>query len=681
MSSSSRGGFKKALASAFGMASKSDARQTLAARPESAALSATSNQTASRRPLQSQRAEALDHATKRLAALEFARQTGRRAVAYVRRKLNSRTPPEQLPKTWKEFELLYANVMYASQGDVDIEDPPLPPQRVAEDGAEPTPFQNRFWPAPLPPNEAIRQDIVERLDLFGSRAKAAMNASQATLNIASGPAGSASAPMEPTMSNASAASYLTTPSDVASSRRNSSSAHSTRSASTSATTAASPSLDQEAIESLQDSPVFKSIIAKAREIFNVPMALITVLDGEQQLFLASGGLSEGMPNAMPRSASFCGHTILGDRGLVVLNSTEDWRFAQNMITTHLGGRFYAGIPVTASDPDDPDLANVPVGSLCIVDRSVRDEFTEAHRRVLRDLAKQASNAIEVWSAERRMRRGQASLSSAPSAAQRSRSTLCLPPNLSPDAAGELLTPPPSASLPFPPASVQSALRRPKTAGHPPAASLPATPPASIHRATPSHGRSNSDAASTVSSIPASEVVAPRRPSALSLGVTTEDPVSMLPREVQKMFDTAVRMLAKSLELELVYIASLDLATLANEGTLATTGSKLRILASHGLPHPPPSFDPALHLKALRAPEGGLIYKNPRFVPSATSSYAAGILIPVLEVRRLGYVLCGYTRNSERAFVQRDLALLVKMAESLETTCVKASKSLATAQIA
>ena len=115
------------------------------------------------------------------------------------------------------------------------------------------------------------------------------------------------------------------------------------------------------------------------------------------------------------------------------------------------------------------------------------------------------------------------------------------------------------------------------------------------------------------------------------------------------------------------------------GTLAGgSGGKLRVLASHGLPSPPPSFDPALHVKALRAPEGGLIYKSARFNPAATASYASGILIPVLEVRRTGFVLCSYSRSPTRQFVQRDLALLVKMAESLEGSCINAAKSLSSA---
>ncbi|GAA5901521.1 hypothetical protein JCM6882_006303 [Rhodosporidiobolus microsporus] len=596
---------------------------------------------------------AVQDATRRMNALDLAKEKSRRAVAFVKRKLNSKTPVEQLPQTWADYEKAYANY------EVDIEDPPLPPQRIAREGAEPTPFQKRLYVAPYPPNEALRQNVVNRLDLFGTKERAAMNASQATLDITASPPLPTSVAMIPSASAASTAtsrsSYIA-PSEGLSSRRNSTSGFSTHSASTDATSAAvHAGASTDAVASLKDHPVFRALVARAKDVFQARVSAITVLDEDTQLYLASGGMPDGIETT-PRAASFCSHAILNeDRGMVVMNSTEDWRFANNLVTTHLGARFYAGVPVMArAGPNDP---SVPIGTLCIIDDKPREEFTEAHRRVLRDFAMQASNAIETWVAERM-------------ATKMARLHTLMPfPCLAPPAPlSPPLTPPPSAGLapPRPP-------RRPHTASGPPTSALPSTPPASLHRfgsvstSTGGHSRKGSDAESTASS---ANIVQPRRPTALSLGVTTDDPVSALPREIQKQFDTAVRMLAKALELELVYLAALDLALLDSS---ASNGTKLRILSSHGLPTPPPSFDPALHLKALRAPEGGLIYKNPRYAASATASYAAGILIPVLEVRRTGYVLCGYTRKEGRDFQQRDLTYMVRFAEGLEQAAIRASK--------
>ncbi|GAA6006967.1 hypothetical protein JCM10207_009154 [Rhodosporidiobolus poonsookiae] len=654
----SKSSFSRAFRAAFGMSSSSSSSSSTKSHPASASTTTLAPPPAAATPPPP---VPVVEVSKRLNALDLAKDKGKRAVAFVKRKLNSKSPKELLPKTWAEWDRAYGNY------EIDIEDPPAPPLPIAVEGEEPTAFQKRLYVAPLPPNEIERQNVVNRLDLFGTKEKAAMNASQATLDITASPDMPSSSAMVPTSSTASRSSYLTT-SEAPSSRRNSSSGFSTTSNTTSATSAAthSPTLS-DPVASLQGHPAFRSLVLRAKEVFQARVSAITVLDDNQQLFLASGGMPEGVPNAMPRSASFCSHAILNEeRGLVVLNSTDDWRFASNLAVTHLGARFYAGVPVMArAGPNDP---SVPIGTLCVLDDKPREEFTEAHRRVLRDFATQASNAIEQWAGERmaaKMARLHGSFTAGIAAKPPTR--LLPPPGLSePALASPPLTPPPSAG--FPP-SVAS--RRPKTAPGLPT-SLPSSPQSSIdrHASVSSHSRRDSDVDSTVSSVP-SQIVQPRRPTALSLGVTTDDPISTIPRDVQKQFDTAVKMLAKALDIELVYLASLDL-TLADAASSSSV--KLRILSSFGLPVPPPSFDPALHLKALRAPEGGLLYKNPRFSPESPAAYASGILIPVLEVRRTGYVLCGYTRKEARDFAQRDLTYFVRFAEGLEAGCIKASKT-------
>lgn len=246
-----------------------------------------------------------------------------------------------------------------------------------------------------------------------------------------------------------------------------------------------------------------------------------------------------------------------------------------MVTTDLGGRFYAGTPVNCHAPGETDSAAMPVGSLCVLDTKARNDFSDAHRRVLRDLGQQCANAIEAWSNERRTQKSRQVRGSIPSesAPQLPRPAPRTTPHLEPASSsttdltsshtvGRALSVDVPATAVYP--------RRRGSATSPPTSALPATPPASIRHGPARgqhHARTNSDAESvrtTASSSmhAGSDSLAPRRPSALSLGVTTEDPISTLPRDVQKMFDAAVRMLARSLELELVYLAALDLAALA-----------------------------------------------------------------------------------------------------------------------
>ena len=236
----------------------------------------------------------------------------------------------------------------------------------------------------------------------------------------------------------------------------------------------------------------------------------------------------------------------------------------------------------------------------------------------------------------------------------------------------------------PPAEYEADSQRSnKTMAPAPTVVLPSTPPQSFHdsrRSTHSREGSFSDAASVTSSRRASEQIITqgsslrpegRRPSAplaaLGLACTTEAPVTAVAKDIQRVFDQACKMLAKALGFSLVYLVALDLTP----GVAPT----LKVLASHGLTNPAPSFDPALHLKALRAPEGGLLYRNPRFDPTGdTTAYASGLMIPILECRKKGYVLCGYTRDVEREFEQKDLQITVKFAEELESYVTKLGRS-------
>lgn len=113
------GPFKKALGGFFGITSgplygpRDDvaAHIKAAEHRSAAAASASSFQTAqTTRSVETTKAPAADPLTLRMKALDMARESGRKAVAFIKRKLNSKTPADQLPKTWKEYEHLYANV-------------------------------------------------------------------------------------------------------------------------------------------------------------------------------------------------------------------------------------------------------------------------------------------------------------------------------------------------------------------------------------------------------------------------------------------------------------------------------------------------------------------------------------------------------------------------------------------
>eukprot|EP00741_Cyanophora_paradoxa_P004034 tig00000754_g3918.t1 len=133
---------------------------------------------------------------------------------------------------------------------------------------------------------------------------------------------------------------------------------------------------------------FQRLAELAQELFDVPIALVSLVDSDRQWFKARCGLAAPETG---RDVSFCGHSILlqGPEPLVVRNALEDWRFAANPLVTgapHI--RFYAGAPLRLA-------GGATIGTLCIIDRKAR-EFEGEQQRRLAKLAAIALREIELY---------------------------------------------------------------------------------------------------------------------------------------------------------------------------------------------------------------------------------------------------------------------------------------------
>lgn len=107
---------------------------------------------------------------------------------------------------------------------------------------------------------------------------------------------------------------------------------------------------------------FDRITRFAAAEFNVPVALVSLIDDKRQWFKARVGLDACETS---RDISFCGHAIEGDDVLVVEDARLDPRFADNPLVT--GGpliRFYAGAPLILPE-------GLSVGTLCVIDTTPR----------------------------------------------------------------------------------------------------------------------------------------------------------------------------------------------------------------------------------------------------------------------------------------------------------------------
>ena len=118
-------------------------------------------------------------------------------------------------------------------------------------------------------------------------------------------------------------------------------------------------------------------------MFNVPIALVSLVDRNRQWFKSKNGIDA---TETPRDISFCGHAILEDEIFIVENALNDERFHDNpLVTEDPNIRFYAGCPLKS--PDGHRL-----GTLCIIDREPR-ELEEADLEALQDIGAMVSSEL------------------------------------------------------------------------------------------------------------------------------------------------------------------------------------------------------------------------------------------------------------------------------------------------
>ncbi len=120
---------------------------------------------------------------------------------------------------------------------------------------------------------------------------------------------------------------------------------------------------------------FDAITRIAKRLFNVEIALVSLVDTNRQWFKSKQGLDA---SETPRDISFCGHAILSENTFVIEDASKDARFADNPLVTGAPNiRFYAGAPIAYLDGQN-------MGTLCIIDSKPR-AFTKDDEKLLNDL--------------------------------------------------------------------------------------------------------------------------------------------------------------------------------------------------------------------------------------------------------------------------------------------------------
>ena len=139
------------------------------------------------------------------------------------------------------------------------------------------------------------------------------------------------------------------------------------------------------ISDTTDRQPFQRVVDLVQQVIGVPMAAVTLIDGDTQWIRASRGLAYGETK---REEAFCNYTIRQFGPFAVNDALLDPRFADNpMVTGSPHIRSYLGVPLTT-----PEGYNI--GSLCAIDDEPR-QFDRQQGEIMRKLAEIVVEQFEL----------------------------------------------------------------------------------------------------------------------------------------------------------------------------------------------------------------------------------------------------------------------------------------------
>ena len=140
---------------------------------------------------------------------------------------------------------------------------------------------------------------------------------------------------------------------------------------------------------------FDRVVQLAKDIFDMPITYIALVDADRQWFKAKCGLAGDQTG---RSESFCGHTILQSEPLISPDALNDERFYDNpLVTDDPKVRFYAGYPLASA-------GGYNVATLCLVDTKPR-QFSDQQLgsfTKLAQIAEQQLNLVDLVRTQREL---------------------------------------------------------------------------------------------------------------------------------------------------------------------------------------------------------------------------------------------------------------------------------------
>ncbi len=151
--------------------------------------------------------------------------------------------------------------------------------------------------------------------------------------------------------------------------------------------------DQERLEALQSydildtppEPAFDRIVRLIKRTFDIPIAIVSVIDAHRQWYKAYDGMSN---SEAALGDTFCRFTMIDGKSMIICNATEDARVSGSPYVT--GGpniRFYASSPLITP-------GGHIIGTICAIDSKPRD-FSERETAILEDIAAITMDTMEM----------------------------------------------------------------------------------------------------------------------------------------------------------------------------------------------------------------------------------------------------------------------------------------------
>jgi serine phosphatase RsbU (regulator of sigma subunit) len=136
-------------------------------------------------------------------------------------------------------------------------------------------------------------------------------------------------------------------------------------------------------------PAFERFVRLVRRQLGVPVALVSLVDAQEQVFPGALGLPEPWQTTRrtPLTHSFCQHVVLAGQPLVISDARDDDLVRDNLAVRDLAVVAYAGMPLTDAD-------GLVVGSLCAIDSRPR-QWSPDDLAVLTDLAAACSSELQL----------------------------------------------------------------------------------------------------------------------------------------------------------------------------------------------------------------------------------------------------------------------------------------------